>query len=114
MQKRKSRIRRKVHKKMYRYPRKIHILINDNIFSSCTQIREAFLRKSSIKHYLQKINKAGYLSSKGYNALINNLNKQKLCSVYKEDCSVYIVGVIRLGKNKIKRFYNSPVSLKRE
>lgn len=94
MQKGKSKFRKKVCKRVYRYPKNIYFLTEDDIFCHSTQIYEAFLRKRIMKHYLLRLKKEGYISSRGYDVLKKHRNWQ-------EGCTVYIAGKIKLRKQDI-------------
>lgn len=101
MQKAKSKIRKRTSKKIYRYPRKIYFLTDDNLFGACTQNYKAFLRIRKMKRFLCALKNGGYLSPQGYDVL------SKHCHwLWWEDCAVFITGKIKLRKHDIKKLYN--------
>lgn len=96
MQKEKSKIRRNTIKKVFRYPRKIYFLADDDIFCSCKQIQKAFIRKRKMKQYLKK--QSGYISPQVYSILI----KHRCCT---EGSTIYLAGKIKIRKQDILRLY---------
>lgn len=104
MQKEKSKFRRKVSisKKVYRYPKKIYFLTDDDIFCHCTQINQAFLRKRIMKNYLRRLKNTGYLSPQGYTVL-------KKHHYWQEGGTVYIAGKLKLPKQDIEKLFHLPL-----
>jgi len=99
MQKSKSKIRKRISRKIYRYPHNIYFLTDDDIFCHCTQVHKAFLGKRKMNSYLRSLRKEGYISPQGYNML------NKSCH-WQEGCTVFITGKLRLHKHDITRLYH--------
>lgn len=94
MQQEKNRTKRKVHKKVYKYPKKFYFLTDDNLFVHTTQNQKVFLQKRKLKRYLLNLMKHGYISPKTFGVLM----KPHLCI---ENCTVFIAAKIKLRKKDI-------------
>jgi hypothetical protein len=97
IQKEKSKNRRNIIKKAFRYPRKIYFLADDDICCICKQIPKAFIRKRKMKQYLKK--QSGYISPQAYSVLI----KQRC---YTQGSTIYLAGKIKIRKQDILKLYN--------
>lgn len=101
IQKAKGRIRRRVYKKTYRYPRKIYFLTDDNLFGSCIQNHKAFLNIRKMKQFLLTLRNENFISPQGYDVL-----SKRHHWLWWEDCTVFITGKLKPRKHDIKRLYN--------
>lgn len=103
MKKTKNKIRKRINKKIYRYPHNIYFMTDDDIFCYCTQIRKAFLCKRKMNNYLRSLRKENYISPQGYDMLSK-------CCHWQEGCTVFITGKLKLRKHDITRLYHLSVS----
>lgn len=104
-QKEKSGIRRRAYKKIYRYPRKIYFLTDDNLFGSCIQNHEAFLSIHKMKCFLRTLRNGNYISPQGYDVL-----SKRYHWLWWEGCTVFITGKLKLRKHDVKKLYNLTAS----
>ena len=105
MQKTKSKIRKRSSKKVYRHPRKIYFLTDNNLFGSCTQNYGAFLSIRKMKHFLHTLRKEGYISPQGCDVLSKHRHW-----LWWEDSTVFLTGKLKLRKHDIKKLYNPATS----